>query len=85
MSSRAKASDVSEKVAALLEARTRITPEDEESFDFDVSGLPDEFQSLLNAKRREHLELWKEYRIGECVEKQAHFTQIVLSTDVMVA
>lgn len=84
MSSRAKVLEVTGNVSSILETRTPISTEDEESFDFDVSGLPEEFQALLNAKRLEHLELWKKYGIGERIEKQAHFTQVVISTDAMV-
>ena len=75
-----KTGEVSKSVTSILDAPSS---EAEESFDFDVSGLPDEFQNLLNARKKEHVALWNEYGIGSSVEKQAHFTQVVLSTDVM--
>lgn len=71
-------------VDSILLAAPTFGPEDEEAFDFDVSGLPDEFRDTLNARKEGHLAFWKEYGITTSVEKQAHFTQIVLRTNAMV-
>ena len=79
-----RAQNKAKEILDWQENAPRYSKEDEDAFDFNVGTLTESYQELFIAMREEHLALWNQYGISKCVEKQAHFTQIVMNGDAVV-